>query len=78
MAPPEPTIPRASGSTIAQGDIDRLAEILTTYLGPMARIVARRESAGAASAGDLRERLASLINDKDERADFLRRAGSKS
>ena len=77
-APPQPPAPKPSGSTIAQGEIDRLAEILTPFLGPMAPIVARRESAGAASAADLRQRLASLIHDKDEREDFLRRAETKS
>ncbi len=77
-AAPQSPLAKPSGSTIAQGEIDRLAEILTLYLGPMARIVARRESALAASAGDLRERLASLIQDKDERAEFVRRAVPKA
>ena len=75
-ASPAPAAPKPSKSTLPQGEIDRLAEILTTYLGPMARIVARRESAGAGSLGDLKERLAALIQDGDERADFLRRAES--
>ena len=62
---------------VANGEIDRLEAILTPYLGPIARAVIRREGAGAASAEDLHQRLASLIPNERERSDFLRQARAR-
>lgn len=60
-------------SSIAAADVERMASVLAHYLGPMAAVVARRESAKASSADELIQRLAPLIADERERADFLRR-----
>lgn len=60
---------------IRKSDVDRVATILTHYLGPIARILAVRESAAAASAEELQQRLASRIIDERERAEFLERVG---
>lgn len=52
---------------------EQLGSTLTPYLGPIASIIARRESANAASAEDLKQRLAAHIPDERERAEFLKR-----
>ena len=59
---------------VPQAEVDRLGSLLTPFLGPISPAVARRESAGAASADDLQQRLACLIPNERERANFLRRA----
>ena len=57
---------------ISQADVESLARTLTVYLGPIAAIIAKRESQAAGSLEDLHSRLAALIPEPD-RADFLRR-----
>lgn len=65
--------PTPSISPIAVSEVDRLGSVLTHYLGPIATVVARRESSLAHSPDDLKERLAVKIPDERERADFLNR-----
>jgi len=67
-APP----PKAQQSSVPQAETDRLGAMLTPYLGPIAAAVVRRESAEAVSADDLQQRLANLIPNERERAEFLR------
>lgn len=74
-APTQFAEPAKARSTIPQDEVDRLASVLTHYLGPMAAVVAKRESAAAASSKDLQQRLAGRISNERERADFLRRVG---
>jgi hypothetical protein len=76
-AAPRAASQQAPRSAIAQSDVERLGSLLTPFLGPIAAAVARRESAGAASADDLQQRLAGLIPNERERADFLRRAQAR-
>jgi hypothetical protein len=54
--------------------VDRLGVLLTPFLGPISATVARRESTTATCASDLQQRLAGLIPNERERADFLRQA----
>jgi hypothetical protein len=58
---------------VANSEVDRIGAILTHYLGPIATIVAKRESAAAVSAEDLQHRLALRILDEGERTEFLDR-----
>lgn len=58
---------------IAKSEVDRIGAILTHYLGPIAAILASRESAAAISSEDLQQRLALRIIDEGERAEFLDR-----
>jgi hypothetical protein len=71
--PPGHAPAAAKASQISREDIDRIAKILTTYLGPIAPIMTKRESQTAASIKELRQRLALLIPDERERADFCKR-----
>lgn len=74
--PPAPA-PRREQSPVAQCEVERLASVLTPYLGPISGAVARRESAIAVSADDLRQRLADLIPNDRERSDFLHHAQTR-
>lgn len=71
-----PTPAKPQPCSIPQSEVERLASALTVYIGPIAAVVARREAANASSVAELQERLASLIPNHEERADFLRRAES--
>lgn len=72
----KPTGPGAARSTVAASEVERLASLLTHYLGPIAEVIARRESAGASSVDELQQRLALLIPNERERRDFLGRSGA--
>ena len=68
---------RTAPSPVANGEVDRIAALLTQYLGPIAAAVTRRESASATSGEDLQQRLASLIPNERERSDFLRQVRAR-
>jgi hypothetical protein len=75
---PAPAIPKAAeqapqASPIPSAEVESISKALTHYLGPIAPMVAKRESRSCSSAADLRHRLASLIPTEDERNEFLRR-----
>jgi hypothetical protein len=53
-------------------DVQRVADVLTRYLGPIAPIVARRESLAARSFGDLLARVEATIRCERERDCFRR------
>lgn len=62
---------------ISANDIEAIAGVLTTYLGPIAPLVAKRESRSCASLDDLRQRLASLIPAQRDRDAFLSQIGAR-
>jgi hypothetical protein len=67
------TDPASAGEgEISSVDVDKIAKALTRYLGPIAPILARRESHVAQSIDDFRRRLADLIPNEHDRADFLK------
>ena len=70
-SPPSP-VNAAPAADISAKDVDALAGALTPYLGPIARVVAKRESRNCSSLADLRERLATLIPSERDRDAFLR------
>ena len=57
---------------VAPVDVQRVASILTRYLGPIAPLVTRRESLAARSLADLLGRVAATIRCERERSDFCR------
>lgn len=57
---------------IAADELDAIAAELTRYIGPIAPIVARRESRASTSLTELRQRLAAFIPTDIDRAEFLR------
>jgi hypothetical protein len=72
-ARPSPA-PTAGTSSLPKAEVDRLAALLCHHLGPIATVIARRESAAATSPADLQQRLSALIPNESERAEFVRRA----
>ena len=70
--------PNPQQSNVPQAEADRLGAMLTPYLGPISAAVVRRESAEAVSADDLQQRLANLIPNERERAEFLRQIQAAS
>jgi hypothetical protein len=81
---PAPAAPRPASSEsidvppqISPAELDALGEALTAYLGPIAPIVARRESRACSSLEDLRQRLAALIPTEPDRSAFLNRATAR-
>jgi hypothetical protein len=66
--------PAAPANAIAPSEIAALAAALTPYLGPIAPIVAERESRACASTDELRRRLSALIPAERDRSAFLKRA----
>ena len=79
QAPPRPSKPStpkeapAGGVAITPAELEAVATVLTRYLGPIAPMVAKRESRWSSSFDDLRQRLAALIIQPEEQAEFLRR-----
>lgn len=76
------TSPAASAAksqlaSVPQAEADRLGAVLTAYLGPISAAVVRRENAGASSVEELQRRLANLIPNDRERAEFLRKAQAR-
>jgi hypothetical protein len=63
----------ADGGKIRRVDFERIACILTKYLGPIAPLVTKRESEASRSVKELLGRLAATLRNDQERADFLRR-----
>lgn len=58
---------------ITSDELQSISNALTLYLGPIAPMVAKRESRACASVADLRQRLASLIPAEQDRNAFLQR-----
>ena len=63
----------ATGNKIDRVSLERIGKILTSYLGPIAPLILRRESRLSKSVNDLRRRLAATLRNEHDRADFARR-----
>jgi hypothetical protein len=61
----------AGERSISSVDVDEIAQALTRFLGPIAPILAKRESHMAQSIDDLHRRLADLIPNERDKADFF-------
>jgi len=57
---------------IPSSELEKITAALTRYVGPIAAIVAKKESRNSTSASDLRQRLAALIPEEGDRAEFLK------
>ena len=75
-SPPELS-PHPETKAIAVADVDSVARILARYLGPIAPVLARRESKASLTMEELGQRLAAFIPTAAERTDFLRQLRSK-
>jgi hypothetical protein len=68
--------PAPLASSIPSAELESISKALTQYLGPIASVVAKRESRNCSSIADLRQRLADMIPTEHERDAFLRQAGA--
>jgi len=57
---------------IRPGDVERIGTALTSFIGPIAPIIAQREGEACKTLSDLLIRLAAKLHDEDDRAAFLR------
>ena len=75
-APPPASRP-AVATSITADELAAIASALTLYVGPIAPLVAKRESRTCASATELGERLATLIPTDKDRSAFLQRVRAR-
>lgn len=75
-----PERPAAASDTqaIPAGELDALGALLTTYLGPIAPLVVRREGRASQSLDELRQRLGALIPVERDRAAFFKRLDARA
>src|SRR5262245_27198593 len=87
LRPPHPSHPRSPATTgppslgshgaspggLPEQELERVQEALAQYVGPIARVLVRRASAGTSSIEALWLSLANHIDSPAERAEFLRR-----
>ena len=76
VSPPELTA-HPETKAIPAADVESVARILARYLGPIAPVLARRESKASLTMEELGQRLATFIPTAAERDDFLRQLLSK-
>jgi hypothetical protein len=68
---------RFGKSILEQSTIDHAAERLAPYVGPIAKVLAKKAAAGATSRTALYFSLAENIKDAEEKAKFLKDGGIK-
>lgn len=68
-----PTGSASAGSSLGEHDMEQARQELARYLGPIAKVLVRREAAAARSVPALWERLAAHIEHPADRATFLSR-----
>lgn len=59
---------------IPSAEVELLAQLLVRHLGPIATLLARRESKAALTKEELAQRLATFIPTESEKQEFLRKA----
>jgi serine/threonine-protein kinase len=70
-------LPRAiagADAPLTPGEIEHATRVLTHYIGPIARVVAKRAAAGAVSRGEFLRQVALSLDNDDKRERFLREA----
>ena len=74
-AAPERSSPDLSNRPIEAVDIDKAAGRLAPYVGPIAKVMAKKAAAQARNLEAFYRRLAENLADPDERAEFLKNSG---
>jgi serine/threonine-protein kinase len=72
MTAPERT---ATGPLMSEQDLERATRILTTFIGPIAKVVAKRAAAPNLSQREFYARVAQSLDTEAQRERFLREAG---
>ena len=64
-----------TGATMSDQDLERATRILTTFIGPIAKVVAKRAAGPNVSRRDFFARVAQSLDTEAQRERFLREAG---
>jgi serine/threonine-protein kinase len=72
---PEQSSPDLSNRPIEAADVDKAAARLAPYVGPIAKVMAKKAAAQARDLKAFYKRLAENLADPDERAEFLKKSG---
>lgn len=64
--------PPLAGAQIDTAEVERAGQALMRFNGPIAPIIVRREAKAGGSLNDFHQRLAALVADPRERAEFLK------
>jgi len=71
----ERSSPELARVTLDSGEVDKAANQLASYLGPIARVVVKKAAAQTRERQAFYRQLAESLADPDERAEFLRSSG---
>jgi serine/threonine-protein kinase len=73
---PETPVPRAPsvGPAMTPEELEQATRLLTTYIGPIARVVAKRAAGAGVSRRDFLDRVAKSLDSDTQRERFLREA----
>jgi serine/threonine protein kinase len=69
------TQPTGTGPAMTPQDLERATQLLTAYIGPIARVVARRAAGEGVSRREFFTRVAQTLDSEAQRERFLREAG---
>ena len=75
QAAPDQSSPGRSNRPIEAVDVDKAAGRLAPYVGPIAKVMAKKAAAQSRDLKALYQRLADNLADPDERAEFLKSSG---
>lgn len=73
---PTPTPLDTGGPTLTPADVEHATRVLTTYIGPIARVVTRRAAARGGSRRAFLDEVARSLDDDTQRLRFLREAAA--
>ena len=78
---PETPVPTASAAPLVEPppsaeEIERMTRLLTTFIGPIARVVAKRAAASGASRREFMHQVAQSVEGEPQRERFLREAAA--
>ena len=79
-AGPETPVPQPStpGPAITPAELEQATRLLTTYIGPIARVVVKRAAASGISRRDFLNQVAQSLDSDAQRERFLRDAAVSS
>ncbi|KQV87961.1 hypothetical protein ASC87_29020 [Rhizobacter sp. Root1221] len=75
-SPPPPSTALASGPSVTLEDVDLAMKLLTPYIGPIARVVAKRAATPGGSRQDFFVEVSRNLENPSQRERFLRDAGA--
>jgi serine/threonine-protein kinase len=78
IGPTDRSAPPTAGPALTAQDLERATQLLTTYIGPIAKVVAKRAAGEGVSRREFFSRVAQSLDSEAQRERFLREAGALS